>query len=153
MKKKHIFLLFGIALILIGLAVSLVFVFLGLYHSSQESSDPVVGSSSPPELVQYVIDSWHFHDAEWDSSSGTLIAIRSYDLCLEDAQKVGAQVFTEDLAPESYLPQATTMKTDIQSRFSLEDIVVVISFRGNQNEELFRIDSEGNISTCWTIDE
>jgi len=150
MKKKHIFLLLGTLVILIGLIIALVFVFLGLYRSAQDTTTtetPVVEQS---DMEQYVIRSWQFHDCILDNETNTVTAIRTFDLSYTDAQQIGSRIFTGDLAPETYLSQAVTIEADLRSRFSTGDLTVVLSFLGNEDQELFRVDSRGNISTCWS---
>lgn len=151
MKKKQLILLLGALLLLIGLVVCLLLLFLGLYGNSQISLDSpqsttIVDTTDP---VGYLKESWYFHDGHWDRGSNTVTAIRTFDLTYEEGQKVGAQVFTEDLAPETYLSQALTIAADLNSRFSMTDVTVVISFRSSDDMELFSVDSIGNISTCW----
>ncbi len=150
MNKKQILLLTGILLILIGLVISLVFVFMGMYRSSQGSPGLQGTTASNGEIEQYVIDSWSFQDCLWDNQSNTLTAIRTFDLTYEEAQEIGARVFSDDLAPESYLSQVATIEADLRSRFSKEAMTVVLSFRGKDDKELFRVDSNGNISTSWS---
>ena len=99
--------------------------------------------------IAYLKDSWHFHEGQWDRSANTITAIRVYDLSYEEGKKVGAQVFTGDLAPETYFSQALTIAADISARFAMEEVTVVISFRSNDQGELFSVDSTGNISVCW----
>ena len=153
MKRRHIFLLLGTLLILIGLVVCLLFVFVGMYRSSQDSPETHTDVVSKGDMEQYVIDSWHFHDCTRDEESETLTAIRTFYLTYGDAQKIGSQVFSGDLAPETYLSQAVTMEADLRSRFSTGDLTVVLSFRGSDGAELFHVDSNGNISTCWSSGE
>ncbi len=151
MKRKHIFLLLGTLLILIGLVVCLLFVFFGLYGSSQSSGSPA--TAAPLEDIElFVIDRWHFRDCSWDAEGKTLTAIRTFELTYEDAQKIGAQVFTGDLAPETYLSQAITIEADLSSRFSAGELTVVLSFCGSDGAELFSVDSRGNIATCWSTE-
>ena len=85
-----------------------------------------------------------------DNETNTVTAIRTFDLSYTDAQQIGGRVFTGDLAPESYLSQAVTIEADLRSRFSTGDLTVILSFLGNEDRELFRVDSGGNISTCWS---
>ncbi len=153
MKRKHILLLLGILLVLIGFIVCLLFVFVGMYRSSHGSSETLSNAVSKGDIEQYVIDSWHFPDCIHDSDSNTVTAIRTFDLTYEDAQKVGSQIFSGDLAPNTYLTQAITMETDLHSRFSTEALTVILSFRGSDGIELFRVDSNGNITTCWDSPE
>ncbi len=150
MKRKHILLLLGTLLILIGLVVCLLFVFVGLYRSSQNSSQTETPTVVKSDMEQYVIDSWQFHDCKWDSDTNTITAIRTFDLTYEDAKRVGSRVFSGDLAPETYLSQAVTIEADLRSRFPTGDLCVILSFRGSGERELFRVDSRGNIITCWS---
>jgi hypothetical protein len=101
------------------------------------------------EPVDYVMDNWHFEDAQWNEDTHTLTAIKSFDLSYEEAQKIGGNIFTEDLSPESYLPQALTMAADLNSRLSITDVVVILDFRGRDDTTLFTVDSIGHIQTCW----
>lgn len=149
MNKKQVFFLIGITLILIGLITSLVFVFVGLYRSATDSSAPGSVTESKDDMERYIIDSWHFQDCLWDSESNTLTAIRTLDLSYEEAKEIGARVFSGDLAPESYLAQAVTIEADLRSRFPIKSLTTVLSFRGRDDKELFRVDSTGKISTCW----
>ena len=150
MNKKSVYMLLGILLVLIGFVVGLIFAFFRLYENSQGGTQPEIPlNSAESEAIQYLEDSWHFQDGEWNRKKDTVTAIRVFELTYEDAQKIGSEVFTGDLAPETYLPQALTIQTDLISRFNLEDITVVISFRGTDGKELFRVDSSGHVSTCW----
>ena len=152
MKKKSLWITVGILVALIGLVLCLLITFLGLYGKTRPTTglSSTVLNTDTPEA--YLIDSWHFHDCRWDSATNTVTAIRTFDLTYEDGKKVGAAVFTEDLAPESYLAQALTIAADLDARFSTDDITVVISFRSSDDKELFSVDSNGNISTCWSTD-
>ena len=150
MKKKHIFMLLGTLVILIGLIVALVFVFLGLYRSAQDTTPTETPMAELSDIEQYVIRSWQFHGCIMDNETNTVTAIRTFDLSYTDAQQIGGRVFTGDLAPESYLSQAVTIEADLRSRFSTGDLTVILSFLGNEDRELFRVDSGGNISTCWS---
>ena len=150
MKKKHIFMLLGTLVILIGLIVALVFVFLGLYRSAQDTAPTETPMAELSDIEQYVIRSWQFHDCIMDNETNTVTAIRTFDLSYTDAQQIGGRVFTGDLAPETYLSQAVTIEADLRSRFSTGDLTVILSFLGNEDRELFRVDSRGNISTCWS---
>ena len=151
MKKKQLILILGVLLLLIGLVVCLLLLFLGLYGNSQITLDTpkdttIIDATDP---VGYLMESWYFHDGHWDRSSNTITAIRTFDLTYAEGQKVGAQVFTGDLAPETYLSQALTIAADLNSRFSMKDVMVVISFRSSDGMELFSVDSIGTVSTCW----
>ena len=152
MKKKTILIMIGMLIVLVGLALCLLLTFLGLYGKSQGTT---VAPSSAADIgtpESYLIDSWQFHDCQWDKATNTVTAIRTFDLTFEEGKKVGAAVFTEDLAPESYLAQALTISADLDARFSTEDITVVISFRSSDDMELFSVSSDGSISTCWSTD-
>ncbi len=149
MKKKHLFLTLGILVTLIGIVLCLLFAFLGVYGKMQSNTEARDHATASDTIVSYLKDSWYFQDGQWDKPSNTVTAIRTYDLTYEEGKKVGAAVFTDDLAPESYLSQAITIAADLNSRFSTEDITVVISFRSSDGLELFSVDSIGNISTCW----
>ena len=150
MKKKHIFMLLGTLVILIGLIVALVFVFWGLYRSAQDTTPTETPMAELSDIEQYVIRSWQFHGCIMDNETNTVTAIRTFDLSYTDAQQIGGRVFTGDLAPETYLSQAVTIEADLRSRFSTGDLTVILSFLGNEDRELFRVDSGGNISTCWS---
>lgn len=151
MSSKKFLLILGIFLILTILIMVLLFVFMGLYNSSQNQATTSASSVENIDPVSYIKESWQFTDAQWDRSTNTITAIRTYDLTREDAEKIGSRVFTEDLAPDSYLTEALTIAADLSSRFSMGDVKVVISFRGNDSQELFSVDSLGEITTCWEI--
>lgn len=152
MNTKKILLILGLIIILSGIILGLLFVFLGIYNTSPNPNDSQTVSTHAPDPVQYLKESWQFHDCQWDQNTNTVTAIRVYDLSLDDAKKIGSRVFTDDLSPESYLSQALTIAADLSSRFSMEQVTVVISFRGSDSQELFSVDSKGNISTCWEAD-
>lgn len=153
MNKKSLYFIIGTLVVLIGLTVCLVCAFLGLYKNSRNLAQGESEGTPASDIVQYLKDSWHFEDGEWNGKARTATAVRIYDLTYEEAQKIGARVFTEDLAPESYLAQALTISADLSSRFSVKDVTVVISFRGNDGKELFSVDSQGTVSVCWDTAE
>ena len=149
MKKNHLLILTGTVIVLIGLVVGLLFLFLGLYNKTQAPAANHESGTLIADPVEYLVDSWHFDDGLWDSTTNTVTAIRVYDLSYDNGKKIGGQVFTDDLAPDTYLSQALTIAADLNSRYSMEDVTVVISFRSHDGGELFSVDSVGNISTCW----
>lgn len=153
MNLKKGLLIFGALIILIGVIVGLLIAFLGLYQSTQELSTPQSTAVPSGDPVRYLKENWQFYDASWDKTSNTVTAVRVYDISFEDAQKVGDRVFVDDLSPESYLSQALTIAADLSSRFSMENVTVVISFRAADKQEIFSVDSLGNVSTCWATED
>lgn len=153
MNVKKALLILGVLIILIGVIIGLLFAFLGIYNSSQNLTVSTTVDTLTGDPVAYLKESWQFHDAQRNVNENSVTAIRIYDLSYEDAKKIGNRVFVDDLSPESYLSQALTIAADLSSRFSMDQVTVIISFRTNDGNEIFSVDSKGNISTCWSTEE
>ncbi|MBP3412706.1 MAG: hypothetical protein J6K89_05540 [Oscillospiraceae bacterium] len=150
MKKKHIFLLLGLLILLVGLIIVLCITFIGLYSSSRQGAPEHIVTQPPDhELEQFLVEQWHFDHAAYLEDENTLIGYRAHDISYEQALKVGATVFTEDLAPESYLPQALTIAADVNAKFSTPDLKVSIVFLSSDDQVLFHADSDGTTGACW----
>ncbi len=148
-KKTILIPLLFVLLVLIALAVYLCISFFQLYGEAKKEEQSPTQVEEHSNIEAFLVDNWHFARGEYDPLSQTATGIKSYDLTLAQAQEVGGSVFAGELAPETYLPQALTIAADLSTRFSCPEVTVVISARGSDGEEIFRVDSKGDIWTCW----
>ncbi len=147
MKKTMTLLIIGILLLLLVGSFFILKSFVVLYGKSQGQSTDAT-TVNVERLESFMITEWGFEGAELEGD--TLTAIRSMSLSYEEACLVGGAVFTDDLSPESYLSQAATIQADVESTFGLKDLTLILSFRSTDGKEIFSVDSQGNITTCWT---
>ncbi len=146
MNKSLKILLPAVLVLVLGIGV-LVWGFFRVYRNAQEPG----GLSDQRKIEAFVVEKWHFDRA--DVKDSVLTAVREMDLTLREAELVGATVFTGDLAPESYLSQAATLHADVMSSFGLTELRTVIRYESSDEEEIFSVDSDGNILTCWEREE
>ena len=142
MNKSMKILLVAVLVLILGIGV-LVWGFFRVYGEAKTGG----GLGEQRRIEDFVVDKWHFDRA--DIKDSVLTAVREMDLTLREAELVGATVFTGDLAPESYLSQAATLHADVIATFGLTELRTVIRYESSDGEEIFSVDSEGKILTCW----
>ena len=148
-KSMMILLILLLVLLLVGAAVG-IYSFISVYGRARgQELDPATAVER--EVEAFLVDQWNFQQAELKGK--TLTAVRTMDLSYEDACLVGAAVFTDDLAPESYLSQAATILEDVENTFAMEGLTLVLRMESNDDKEIFSVDSEGTIQTCWTVED
>ena len=111
-----------------------------------------VGDSEPTTLadadfLSYVHEQWQLSDTEY--ADGILTVRKSFDITYEQACKLGGNIFTDDLAPESYLSLVATLAGDLSSRFGNAPSLVVLRYCSSDGQTIFSVNSSGEISTCW----
>lgn len=150
MKKSMMILLILLLVLLLAGSAFGIYSFISVYGRAQgQALDPAAAGSR--EVEAFLIDQWNFQQAELEGK--TLTAVRTMDLSYDDACLVGATVFTDDLAPESYLSQAATILEDVENTFAMEGLTLVLRMESNDEKVIFSVDSEGNIQTCWTVED
>lgn len=151
MKKTAIILTLLVLFALIAVAVYFCVEFFVLYRDASEADNTVQTTEAATDMEAFVLEKWDVESTDYDGSSLTLY--RSYPLSYEQACKLGGNIFTGDLAPESYLPFAATVAADVSSRFGPPVPVVVLAYLSEDGEVIFSADSQGNIYTCWNTEE
>ncbi|MBR4308335.1 MAG: hypothetical protein IKT58_01935 [Oscillospiraceae bacterium] len=145
--KKTMIVLLGVAflLLLVG-SIFLIRSFIQIYGQSQGENNPTL-SSEAGEIESFMAEKWDCKAASLQGN--TLFMVRPMGLTYEEACRVGGLVFVDDIAPESYLSLVATMQADVLTNFAIDDIRVILVYESTDGEEIFSVDSDGNIQTCW----
>ncbi len=151
MKKTTLILTLLVLFALIAVAVYFCIEFFVLYRDASETSNTVQTTKAATDMEAFVQENWDVEDIDYDGAYLTLY--RSYPLSYEDACKLGGNIFTDDLSPESYLPFAATVAADVSSRFGPPIPIVVLSYLSDDGKIIFSADSQGSIYTCWNTEE
>lgn len=150
MKKYLIFFVVFFLLALLVLSVYLCIEFLGVYQEANEANDPTASATeSFSDIESFVQEKWRTERAEYDEKSQSLTLYQSYDLTYEQACAIGGNIFTEDIAPESYFAQIATVAADVTTQFHCPNLLVTMAFVSSDGEVIFSVNSNGDIKTCW----
>lgn len=145
--KKWI-LIAAILLILFLFVIFLIFGtrFFSLYASMDGEKDP----APPATLVEnYVKTHWPQYESRYESSSQTLTLIRQTEMEISTAKQVGDKVYTDALAPETYLENVSAIAVDVISHCNCPELTVILMYTSVENECIFSVSSAGDIFTCW----
>ena len=151
MKKTTILLTLLALLSLMAVAVYFCIEFFVLYRDASETNKPAQSTQVSTDMEAFVLEKWDVENTSFDGQYLTLY--RSYPLSHAQACKLGGNIFTGDLAPESYLPFTATVAADISSRFGPPVPIVVLAYLSEDGELIFSVDSQGSIYTCWNTEE
>lgn len=151
MKKTTITLTLLVIFVLIAVSVYFCIEFFVLYRDASEPSQTEQIIDAPTNMEAFVLKNWDVTDTDYDGTYLTLY--RSYPLSYAQACKLGGNIFTGELAPESYLPFAATVAADLSSHFEKDIPIVVLSYLSEDGKVIFSADSEGKIFTCWNTEK
>lgn len=140
MKKWPIVLILSLALALLVGTVVLLLALGG--RGSQTETDPA------QDVAQYVQTALPDFSATY--SSGVLTLGQPTNLSYDTACAVGANVYCDELAPETYLPQVQSIRADVMSACGLSSLRVVLAYMSTDGEIIWSIDSSGTVTTCWS---
>ena len=141
--KKTLLILLPIFAVLLIVAIAAFALFLNF--ASVNDSEP--STLEDTDFLSYVREQWQLNDADY--ADGVLTVRKSFDITYEQACKLGANIFTDDLAPESYLSLVATLAGDLSSRFGNAPSLVVLRYCSSDGQTIFSVNSRGEISTCW----
>lgn len=141
--KKTLLILLPLLAILLIVAVAACVLFVKLYPSG----DNATTTSRDADFLSYVQEHWQLTDVQY--ADGTLTVRKSFDITYGQACKLGGNIFTDDLAPESYLSLVATLAGDLETQFDNPPSLVLLRYCSSDGHTIFSVDSNGEISTCW----
>ncbi len=108
------------------------------------------GGDEDHAVLSYAEENWaQFAPFEYDESSQHLIISQQSVLSYDDACSYGENVYSDDLAPESYLPAVRMVRLEIAQACDTPDLSVSLQCLSTDGEEIFTVSSDGTINTCW----
>lgn len=142
MKKSLILTLFILALVLILVIAGLCIYFFFLYEPAQDSTE------NPALLTveEYAAQQWPDYAAEY--SGGVLTLMRSTDMTYAEACELAGDIYTDELAPETYVSVVQTIAIDIAASCGVSP-TVILRYSTTDGETVFAVSSTGAIETCW----
>ena len=147
MKKWLIPLIAGVVILLIALCVFLIVRFVSLSSSLAETD------ATPPEtsdLEAYAAEHWPQYSPEYDAAAQTLILTRKTQLSYEQACRIGANIYSDSTAPETYLDDASAIALNLISQYDCPALTVDLTFLSTDGEAIFTVSSDGSVETCWS---
>ncbi len=146
MKKWLIILIVLVLVLLISLCVFLVMRFASLASSVPETE---AGAADPSQIEAYAREHWPQYSAIYDTATQTLTLTRTTQLSYEEACLVGAMVYSDSTAPETYLDDASAIALNVMSEYQCPDLTVNLSFLSTEGDAIFTVCSDGTVETCW----
>ena len=147
MKKWLVAAILIVLVVLIAASVFLVLLVLRFYsiYSSMESSDPEP-STQQTDVEAYIATLWPAFTCEY--SDGSLTMTQTTTISYAGALSYGKEVYSDDLAPETYLSDAVAVAADVASHCGVS-AEVTFRFLSSDGEPIFTVCSDGTIWTCW----
>ena len=147
MKKWLVAAILIVLVVLIAASVFLVLLVLRFYsiYSSMESSDPEP-STQQTDVEAYIAPLWPAFTCEY--SDGSLTMTQTTIISYAGALSYGKEVYSDDLAPETYLSDAVAVAADVASHCGVS-ARVTFRFISSDGEPIFTVCSDGTIWTCW----
>lgn len=141
--KKTLWILLPLLAVLLIIAVTACVLFVKLAPDGHGE-----GSTAQKEdILSYVQEQWQLTDNEY--ADGVLTVRKSFDITYEQACKLGGNIFTEDLSPESYLSLVATLAGDLETKFENAPKLVLLCYCSSDGQTIFSVSSRGEITTCW----
>lgn len=141
MKKVLILFAVCFAALLIVLSVFLLIRFAAL---AQTEDSP---AAQLPSVEDYARQNYPEFSCAFDGACLTLSS--KTQMTYETACSVGASIYCDELAPETYLPQVRAIRADLISACEPERLLVRLVYLSSEGETIWSIDTDGTIFTCW----
>ena len=145
MKKWLILAVAIVLVILLTVGIFLCIRFVSIYREMQEAESTAQSLS----VEEYAAQKLPEFVREYDRKTNTLTLSRVSTLSYEEACSIGAKVYVDELAPETYLSQARSIDLDITAQCRSGALTVVLCYLSTDGEPIFTVSSEGDIWTCW----
>lgn len=144
MKKWLIAAILIVLTVLIAVSIFLVLRFYSIY-SSMESSD-TEAATLQTDVEAYIAPLWPAFTCEY--SDGSLTMTQTTTISYAGALSYGKEVYSDDLAPETYLSDAVAVAADVASHCGVS-AEVTFRFISSDEEPIFTVCSDGTVWTCW----
>lgn len=141
MKKSVVLTLFIFSLVLILLIAGLCIYFFLLRAPAQETPD-----STPLSVADYAARQWPDYDVRY--TDGLLTLSRQTDMTYAEARTLAADIYRDELAPETYLTVVQTIAIDVAANCDAAP-EVLLRYCSTDGETVFSLSSSGEIQTCW----
>lgn len=142
MKKWIIAGVITVTVILIALSVFLLTQFIDIAGKVTPEA-----TADPAAVEDYART--HLADFDCTYDGTTLILSQTTGLTSEAARSYGRNIYADELAPETYLPQVRSICADIISNCQLSALEVELRYLSTDGEVIFSVSSSGQIQTCW----
>lgn len=141
LKKTVLILILSLVVLLIALSVFLLVRFVALAEKTDDASAPL------PSVEAYARETYPEFSCRLDGDCLTLS--KSTQMAYDTACSVGASVFCDELAPETYLAQLHAIRADLLSSCEVDALTVRLAYLSSEGETIWSIDTSGSVFTCW----
>lgn len=146
MKKWLIAAIAIVLVLLLALSVFLIIYFIGLAESTEPSADNEVEYEA---VEEYVAKVWPNYESDYDSENQILTLSYETTMTYENACSYGGSVYTDELAPETYLDQVRSIAIDVIAHCGCRSLNVILQYTSSDGKPVFTVCSDGSIWTCW----
>lgn len=145
--KKWLIALLVIAVVIIFIVVGFLIVkFVVLAESTSATAET---EAVYEEVEAYAAKSWPGYEQSYDEAAQILTLSHPTTMSYENACSYGGNVYTDELAPETYLEQVRTIAVDVIAHCGCPSLNVVLQYTGTEGEPIFTVSSDGTVWTCW----
>lgn len=146
MKKWMIALIAIVLVLLLTLSVFLIVYIIKLAESTDTTAQTEV---SYEDIETYAANHWPDYVCDYDSDTQILTLSHETTMSYDNACSYGGNVYTDELAPETYLNQVRSIAIDVISHCGNSSVNVILEYESSDGKPIFSVNSDGSIWTCW----
>lgn len=146
MKKWMVAVIAIVLVAFIALAIFMVVYIVSLAGSSDTTSQT---ETSFEDVEAYAEEHWPNYLCSYNKDDHTLTLSQDTTMSYENACSHGGSVYTDELAPETYLNQVRTIAIDLVTHCADSSVNVILEYVSTDGKPIFSVNSNGSIWTCW----
>lgn len=105
--------------------------------------------ASYEDVEAYAEKHWPNYICSYNADDRVLTLSQDTTMSYDNACSYGSSVYTDELAPETYLNQVRSIAIDVIAHCGDSSLNVVLEYVSNDGKPIFSVGSDGNIWTCW----
>lgn len=144
--KKHIWVcVIAAVILLLALTGFLLTRFLNLYRNDAETES----GADAQNVLSYARENWGSYHMVYDPELTLLTLTKQTSTSYDSACRFGGEVYTDALAPESFLPEVRLIAADVAATCDVPGLEVLLQYTAESDEVIFSVHSDGTIFHCW----
>lgn len=105
--------------------------------------------ASYEDVEAYAEKHWPNYICSFNADDRVLTLSQDTTMSYDNACSYGSSVYTDELAPETYLNQVRSIAIDVIAHCGDSSLNVVLEYVSNDGKPIFSVGSDGSIWTCW----
>lgn len=103
----------------------------------------------PVDAAAYASAHWPRYEVSYDPAAQVLSLTQKAEISYANACAFGGNVYTQELAPESFLTEVRAIAADVATNCKIPALTVSLSYLSTDGIPIFTVCSDGSVSSCW----